>query len=80
MTLDHGKTISPGVKTLQAMRRSPRLDAECNSVARGPLVSEYADFQNGTRTGPIELRYRGEGEIEQLVAVDEDMGLSRGLR
>lgn len=44
------------------------------------MVSEYADFQNGTRTGPIELRYRGEGEIEQLVAVDEDMGLSRGLR
>ena len=33
---------------------------------RGPDQSEYADFQNGTRTGPIELRFRGEGKVEKL--------------
>lgn len=33
---------------------------------RGPDRSEYADFQNGTRTGPIRLRFRGGGKVERL--------------
>jgi hypothetical protein len=33
---------------------------------RGPDSSEYADFQNGTRTAPIELRFRGEGKVDKL--------------
>jgi hypothetical protein len=36
------------------------------SIMRGPDKSEYADFQNGTRKGPIELRFRGKGRIEKL--------------
>ncbi|RYP32062.1 hypothetical protein DL767_005416 [Monosporascus sp. MG133] len=36
------------------------------ALMRGPDWSEYADFQNGTRTGPIELRFRGEGKVEKL--------------
>ncbi|KAI1088778.1 hypothetical protein F5B19DRAFT_505270 [Rostrohypoxylon terebratum] len=36
------------------------------AIMRGPDRSEYADFQNGTRTGPIELRYRGVGKLEKL--------------
>ncbi|KAJ7881707.1 hypothetical protein B0H14DRAFT_3759240 [Mycena olivaceomarginata] len=36
------------------------------AIMRGPDSSEYADFQNGTRTGPIELRFRGEGKVDKL--------------
>ncbi|XDG04463.1 hypothetical protein ABKA04_004078 [Annulohypoxylon sp. FPYF3050] len=39
------------------------------AIMRGPDRSEYADFQNGTRTGPIELRYRGIGKLEKLRAL-----------
>ncbi|KAF2787641.1 FAD-binding domain-containing protein [Melanomma pulvis-pyrius CBS 109.77] len=35
-------------------------------IMRGPDRSEYADFQNGTRTGPIELRFRGDRKLEKL--------------
>ncbi|OCL05429.1 FAD-binding domain-containing protein [Glonium stellatum] len=39
---------------------------ESIAIMRGPERSEYADFQNGTRTGPIELRFRGKGKLEKL--------------
>lgn len=35
-------------------------------LMRGPDRSEWADFQNGTRTGPIELRFRGKERLEKL--------------
>ncbi|MCJ1405309.1 hypothetical protein MMC11_008536 [Xylographa trunciseda] len=35
-------------------------------IMRGPDQTEWADFQNGTRIGPIELRYRGEAKLERL--------------
>ncbi|KAI1386031.1 uncharacterized protein F4822DRAFT_360734 [Hypoxylon trugodes] len=42
---------------------------ESIAIMRGPDVTEYADFQNGTRTGPIELRFRGAGKLEKLRAL-----------
>ncbi|KAH6652294.1 hypothetical protein BKA67DRAFT_626979, partial [Truncatella angustata] len=42
------------------------LNDESIKIMRGPDRSEYADFQNGTRVGPIELRYRGPGKLEKL--------------
>ncbi|KAK8092005.1 hypothetical protein PG997_002366 [Apiospora hydei] len=42
---------------------------ECIRIMRGPDRSEYADFQNGTRTGPIELRFRGPGKLDKLKAL-----------
>ena len=33
---------------------------------RGPNVSEWADYQNGTRSGPIELRFRGKDRLVRL--------------
>jgi hypothetical protein len=42
---------------------------ESIAIMRGPEASEYADFQNGTRIGPIELRYRGPGKLEKLKAL-----------
>ncbi|KAF7359848.1 FAD-binding domain-containing protein [Mycena venus] len=39
---------------------------ESIAIMRGTHSSEYADFQNGTRTGPIELRFRGEGKVDKL--------------
>ncbi|KAK8022292.1 FAD binding domain-containing protein [Apiospora rasikravindrae] len=42
---------------------------ECIRIMRGPDRSEYADFQNGTRTGPLELRFRGPGKLDKLKAL-----------
>lgn len=53
-------------KDAASHRKVAELNAECISVARGPDRSEYADFQNATRTDPIELRYRGEGKLNKL--------------
>lgn len=36
------------------------------AIMRGPDETEYADFQNGTRTGPVEWRFRGHGKVEKL--------------
>lgn len=47
-------------------KRVAELNAECIAISRGPDQSEYADFPNATRTGPIELRFRGEGKLEKL--------------
>lgn len=44
---------------------------EAINIMRGPDASEYADFQNGTRTGPIELRFRGEGKLGKLRLLKE---------
>lgn len=38
-------------------------------IMRGPDEPEYVDFQNGTRTGPIELRFRGPGKLDKLKAL-----------
>lgn len=45
------------------------LNDESIKIMRGSDRSEYADFQNGTRVGPIELRYRGPGKLEKLKAL-----------
>ena len=42
------------------------------AIARGTNESEYADYQNGTRTGPIELRYRGESRLKKLRQLKKD--------
>lgn len=47
-------------------KKVAELNAECIAISRGPDRSEYADFQNATRTGPIEFRFRGEGKLEKL--------------
>lgn len=47
-------------------KRVAELNAECIAISRGTNKSEYADFQNATRTDPIELRFRGEGKLEKL--------------
>lgn len=44
-------------------QRVDELNAECIATARGPDESEYADFQNGTRTEPINRRFSGEGKL-----------------
>jgi len=33
---------------------------------RGPDTSEWADYQNATRSGPIELRFRGKDRLVRL--------------
>lgn len=47
-------------------KRVAELNAECIAVSRGTNKSEYADFQNATRTDPIDLRFRGDGKLEKL--------------
>lgn len=47
-------------------QRVAELNAECIAISRGTDRSEYADFQNATRTDPIELRFRGEGKVAKL--------------
>ncbi|KAL3459522.1 FAD binding domain-containing protein [Aspergillus heterothallicus] len=39
---------------------------ECIAVVRGPDKSQYIDFQNATRSGPIEYRYPGEERLARL--------------
>lgn len=50
-------------------KRVAELNAECIAISRGPDQSEYADYQNATRAGPIELRFRGEGRLDKLRAL-----------
>lgn len=33
---------------------------------RGPDETQYIDFQNATRAGPIQRRYRGEARLKKL--------------
>lgn len=47
-------------------KRVAELNAECIAISRGADKSEYADFQNATRTDPIGLRSRGEGKLDKL--------------
>lgn len=42
------------------------LNSECIALMRGPDASGFADFPNGTRTDPIEQRFRGQGKLEKL--------------
>lgn len=39
---------------------------ECVALMRGPDETRYIDFQNATRTGPIQRRYRGEARLKKL--------------
>lgn len=57
------------------MSNRAKVDAHndrCIAMMRGPNASEFADFQNGTRTGPIELRYRGEARLEKLKGLKKE--------
>ena len=36
------------------------------NIMRGPNASEWADYQNGTRSGPIVLSFRGEDRLARL--------------
>lgn len=36
------------------------------AIMRGKDHSEFVDFQNATRTRPIELRYRGAARLDKL--------------
>ena len=36
------------------------------SIMRGPDEGTWVDYQNGTRTGPIQLRYRGKERLARL--------------
>ncbi|KAI1135516.1 hypothetical protein F5Y05DRAFT_174026 [Hypoxylon sp. FL0543] len=49
-----------------SQQRVDELNDMSIDIMRGPNRAEYADFQNGTRTGPIELRFRGEGKVGKL--------------
>ncbi|OJK03453.1 hypothetical protein ASPACDRAFT_49637 [Aspergillus aculeatus ATCC 16872] len=39
---------------------------QCIAIMRGSDESRFVDFQNGTRIGPIERRYRGEARLKKL--------------
>ena len=41
-------------------------NARCLSIMRGSNPSEWADYQNRTRDGPIELRFRGKERLARL--------------
>ena len=43
-----------------------RYDKEAILTLRGPNESLYVDYQNGTRSGPIEWRYRPKEKLEKL--------------
>lgn len=51
---------------------------ESIKIMRGTDAPEYVDFQNSTRTGPIELRYRGPGKLEQVKGSEAEMGSCQG--
>ncbi|ESZ99289.1 FAD/FMN-containing dehydrogenase [Sclerotinia borealis F-4128] len=44
----------------------------CIAVVRGEDEVNFADFQNGTRIGPIERRYRGEERLARLKALKKE--------
>jgi FAD/FMN-containing dehydrogenase len=39
---------------------------KCLTIMRGLDTSEWANYQNATRSGPIELRFRGKERIARL--------------
>ncbi|PWY76055.1 FAD-binding domain-containing protein [Aspergillus sclerotioniger CBS 115572] len=47
-------------------RKVDEYNEECVAVMRGPDETRYVDFQNATRTGPIQRRYRGEARLTRL--------------
>ncbi|KAI2889713.1 CAZyme family AA7 [Aspergillus niger] len=47
-------------------RKVDEYNDECVALMRGPDETRYIDFQNATRTGPIQRRYRGEARLEKL--------------
>ncbi|OGM40774.1 monocarboxylate transporter [Aspergillus bombycis] len=46
-------------------RKVEAYNNECISIMRGDDQSHSVDFQNGTRVGPIERRYRGQAHLEK---------------
>ncbi|KAI9643585.1 hypothetical protein NHQ30_008207 [Ciborinia camelliae] len=47
-------------------------NAKCITIMRGDDVATFVDFQNGTRDGPIERRYRGEERLARLKALKQE--------
>ncbi|KAF7871496.1 hypothetical protein EAF04_003603 [Stromatinia cepivora] len=47
-------------------------NAKSITVMRGGDVANFADFQNGTRVGPIERRYRGAERLARLKALKKE--------
>lgn len=47
-------------------RKVDHFNDKCLATMRGPDTSEWADYQNETRTGPIELRFRGKERLDRL--------------
>ncbi|KAL2852066.1 FAD binding domain-containing protein [Aspergillus pseudoustus] len=45
---------------------------ECIAFVRGPDESQYIDFQNATRSGPIQYRYPGEARLAKLRELKEE--------
>lgn len=39
---------------------------KCIAIMRGPNPTELVNYQNGTRDGPIEYRYRGTERLARL--------------
>lgn len=39
---------------------------KCIAIMRGPSPTEFVNYQNGTRDGPIEYRYRGIERLSRL--------------
>ncbi|KAI0972264.1 hypothetical protein F4678DRAFT_471811 [Xylaria arbuscula] len=54
---------------VQNRQRVDELNDQSIALMRGTDSSEFADFQNGTRTGPISWRFRGPGKLEKLKAL-----------
>ncbi|KAI0538642.1 hypothetical protein GGR58DRAFT_525915 [Xylaria digitata] len=50
-------------------QRVDELNDQSIILMRGADSSEFADFQNGTRTGPIAWRFRGPGKLDKLKAL-----------
>ncbi|KAI1168332.1 hypothetical protein F5B18DRAFT_646862 [Nemania serpens] len=53
----------------QNRQRVDELNDQSIALMRGTDSSEFADFQNGTRTGPIAWRFRGPGKLDKLKAL-----------
>ncbi|KAK8108728.1 FAD binding domain-containing protein [Apiospora sp. TS-2023a] len=58
-----------GTGNVSSRQQVDMYNDESIRIMRGPNESEYADFQNGTRTGPIGLRFRGPGKLDKLKAL-----------
>ena len=49
----------------------------CLAIMRGPNTSEWANYQNATRSGPIELRFRGKDRLARLQRLKKEWDPTR---